>query len=335
MATTARPEFDCPPNADCAEPETDNGVSVLTTDGDVLTQVGRVDRLGVGEQIRSVRFMGDTAYVVTFRQTDPFYVVDLSDPTSPKVTGELKVPGFSSYLHPVGGKLVLGVGSDADDDGRITGAKVSLYDASDPANPIELSNWTDSSWSFMVANDPKAFHFDQTSMQVFLPAFGSGFCDDAGFCAPQDNSVLVFSLAGNTVTLAGTIDHSDRTPSPQPRPEPATDPTTTTTGVPSTTTTTTTESTTSTTSPSTTTTEPGRVPAPTVPGESPIDPVIDSVGVGPDVIGPIEPDLPDDGYSPTITRAFVVDGRLVTVSEQGIATHLVPQLTLVGFAAFG
>ena len=76
---------------------------------------------------------------------------------------------------------MLGVGSDADERGRVTGAKVSLYDATDPLAPAELSTWTDPSWSFMVAEDPKAFHFDEASQRVFLPARASyvgGFEDD-------------------------------------------------------------------------------------------------------------------------------------------------------------
>lgn len=82
-----------------------------------------------------MRFDGATADVVTFRQTDPLYVLDLSDPTAPRVLGELKVPGFSSYLHPIGDHLVIGVDSDADLGGRVKGAKVSLFDTSDRPPP--------------------------------------------------------------------------------------------------------------------------------------------------------------------------------------------------------
>jgi hypothetical protein len=80
--------------------------------------------------------------VVTFRQVDPLYVVDLSDPEAPEVSGELKIPGYSAYLHPLGEGLVLGIGQDADSRGVTQGAKVSLFDVSDPSNPIELSVWT-------------------------------------------------------------------------------------------------------------------------------------------------------------------------------------------------
>ena len=110
-------------------------ITVLRRDGDALTTVGEVTGLGPTEQIRGVRFAGPTAYVVTFRQTDPLYVVDLSDPTAPRVAGELKIPGYSSYLQEVGEGRVLGIGQDATDTGRQTGFQESLFDVSDPTQP--------------------------------------------------------------------------------------------------------------------------------------------------------------------------------------------------------
>jgi len=117
--------------------QSESFITVLEAQGEDLVEVGRVGNMGRGERIFAVRFMGPTAYVVTFRQVDPLYVVDLRDPTAPAVTGELKIPGFSSYLHPVGDGLLLGVGQDATDQGRTLGAKVSLFDVSDPTNPLE------------------------------------------------------------------------------------------------------------------------------------------------------------------------------------------------------
>lgn len=113
-------------------------VVVLEQQGRRLTEVGRVGDLGRGERIFSVRFAGDTGYVVTFRQVDPLYVIDLADPTAPSVAGELKIPGFSTYLHPIGDGLLIGVGQDADDTGRTRGTKVSLFDVSNPTAPSEL-----------------------------------------------------------------------------------------------------------------------------------------------------------------------------------------------------
>lgn len=107
-----------------------------------LVQIGEADNLGLGERIYSVRYLDDTAYVVTFRQIDPLYIIDLSDPYNLRVTGELKIPGFSSYLHYVGPGRILGVGQEATLEGRTTGAKVSLFDVSDKTNPVELSSWS-------------------------------------------------------------------------------------------------------------------------------------------------------------------------------------------------
>ena len=108
--------------------------------GDGLAEVGKVTGLGPTESIFAVRFLGDRGFVVTFRQTDPLYVLDLSDPTAPSVEGELKIPGFSRYLHPLGGGLLLGVGQDADPDtGRALGLQVSLFDVSEPSAPAQIA----------------------------------------------------------------------------------------------------------------------------------------------------------------------------------------------------
>lgn len=114
-------------------------VSVLRPDDGELAVIGQVDGLGEGEQIYSVRFLGDVGYVVTFRQTDPLYTIDLSDPTEPVVRGELKIPGYSAYLHPISDTLVLGIGQDATDTGGILGSQVSLFDVSDLDNPERIA----------------------------------------------------------------------------------------------------------------------------------------------------------------------------------------------------
>ena len=106
---------------------------MLRQDGTKLNQVGAVGGLGEGERIYGVRFMGERGYVVTFRQIDPLYTLDLSDPTAPKVVGELKIPGYSAYLHPVGENLLLGVGREAQN------VKASLFDVSNLAAPREVT----------------------------------------------------------------------------------------------------------------------------------------------------------------------------------------------------
>ena len=86
-----------------------------------------------------MRFVGDTGYVVTFRQVDPLYTLDLSQPERPRVLGELKIPGYSAYLHPIGEDLLLGVGQDVDEkSGRPLGTQLSLFDVSDLRKPTRL-----------------------------------------------------------------------------------------------------------------------------------------------------------------------------------------------------
>lgn len=117
-------------------------VTALRSVYGTLRKISSVTDLGRGERIFAVRYIENTAYVVTFRQVDPLYIVDLSDPKKLVVTGELKIPGYSAYLHPIGNGRLLGVGRDATPEGRTTGAKVSLFDVSNPRNPIEVDSWT-------------------------------------------------------------------------------------------------------------------------------------------------------------------------------------------------
>ncbi|MBA3653535.1 MAG: beta-propeller domain-containing protein [Actinobacteria bacterium] len=114
-------------------------VTVLANQaGKVLAQVGQVGGLGKNERIYAVRFIGPVGYVVTFRQVDPLYVLNLTDPTKPRVVGELKITGYSAYLHPVGDNLLIGVGQEASAEGRRLGTQVSLFDVSNPASPKVL-----------------------------------------------------------------------------------------------------------------------------------------------------------------------------------------------------
>lgn len=109
-----------------------------------LPNAQRPARLGKpGEQVRAVRFVGDRGYVVTFRQVDPLYVLDLADPADPKVAGELELPGFSDRLLPMGDGLLFGVGRDVDPvSGRMAGVKVALFDVRDAAHPAVLASVT-------------------------------------------------------------------------------------------------------------------------------------------------------------------------------------------------
>lgn len=117
------------------QPPSQSTVTVLRPVSDRLVPVGAVTGLGPGERIYAVRFQGDLGYVVTFRETDPLYVLDLSDPQRPVSRGELHVSGFSSYLHPVGAGLLLGIGQEVESN-RQVGAQVSTFDVSDVRKPL-------------------------------------------------------------------------------------------------------------------------------------------------------------------------------------------------------
>lgn len=115
-------------------------VTVLEEADGALRPIGSVGGMGENEQIEAVRWFGDVAVVVTFRQVDPLYTLDLSDPRHPAVEGELKIPGFSAYLHPVGGDLLLGVGRDGTASGRIRGGQLSTFDLGDLTAPSRLDS---------------------------------------------------------------------------------------------------------------------------------------------------------------------------------------------------
>ena len=188
-------------------------VQVLRPQGNELVQIGKVGGLGLTEQIFAVRFLGTQAYVVTFRQTDPLYVIDLADPTNPRVTGELKIPGYSAYLHPVGDGLLLGVGQSADLTGFTTGTQLSLFDVSDPTNPQQISTlpiggYSEAEW------DHKAFLYwpeDGTIVIPVSPMWGGG-CGPAIDCLASDvissaGGVVVAQLQDRQLVGRGTIQH--------------------------------------------------------------------------------------------------------------------------------
>ncbi|MEA3077939.1 MAG: hypothetical protein QOF60_2847 [Actinomycetota bacterium] len=185
-------------------------VSVLRQDGDVLTTAGSVGGLGKGERIYAVRFLGDRGYVVTFRQTDPLYVVDLSDGASPKVMGELKIPGYSAYLHPIGDHRLLGVGQAASDAGRVQGTQLSLFDVSDPANPKRLANAALDPSTSEAEYDHHAFLYWPKSGLAVVPIQSYGGGGD-GRSVPFMGAVG-FSVGDNEVKELGRVSHPDGQP---------------------------------------------------------------------------------------------------------------------------
>lgn len=150
-----------------------NFVYVLSSD--TLEQVGIIKDIAPGESIKSVRFMGDRGYVVTFLQTDPLFVIDLSNAASPKILGELKITGFSSYLHPITSTLLAGIGVDGTETGQNNSLKVSLFDVSDPTKPKEVDkaifgNGTASQYAYSTAYyDHKAICYDDKENIFYFP----------------------------------------------------------------------------------------------------------------------------------------------------------------------
>ena len=185
-----------PPPGDA--PPTHSGIAVLERKDNTLVEVGRVDGLGKGEQIHAVRFLGDTGYVVTFRQTDPLYTVDLSNPAAPKVTGELKIPGYSAYLHPAGDGRLIGVGQDANETGGVLGAQVSLFDTSNKAGATRVAQYfMPNGWSEVEA-DPHAFLYWPEKNLVVLPMTGT---------TTGQSGALVLKLDGNRFVESGLLMH--------------------------------------------------------------------------------------------------------------------------------
>ena len=131
-----------------------------------------------------MRFIKDKGYVVTFKQVDPFYVLDLSDPMNPEKKGELKIPGYSSYLHPITKDKILGIGEE---NGKV---KVSLFDVADPADPTEIAKYNLEEYYSEVAQTHHAFLLDAKHEIFFLPGSKGGY---------------IFSYAGNNLSLAKTI----------------------------------------------------------------------------------------------------------------------------------
>jgi uncharacterized secreted protein with C-terminal beta-propeller domain len=156
---------------------------IYVLDGN-LSVAGSVQGLGLTEQIYSARFVGDKGYLVTYLQTDPFYVLDLSDPMNPQLKGELEIPGYSSYLHPITGDKMLGIGQE---DWKV---KISLFDVQNPEQPAELDKYIlEDYWSDILSTH-HAFLLDEAHEIFFLPGSESGY---------------IFSYAGNNLELVKVV----------------------------------------------------------------------------------------------------------------------------------
>ncbi|SDH88468.1 beta-propeller domain-containing protein [Nonomuraea jiangxiensis] len=163
---------------------------------DTLAKTGEVSGLGEGERIYSVRFIGAVGYCVTFRQVDPLYTLDLRDPAAPRVTGELKITGYSAYLHPGASGRLIGIGQEASEQGRTLGTQVSLFDVSDPAAPRRLSQFFQKESGSEAEWDPHAFlYWPKTGLAV-IP-----------LTQASESGALVLRIDDSGVSRLGMIRH--------------------------------------------------------------------------------------------------------------------------------
>jgi hypothetical protein len=182
-------------------PGSQSQVSVLTERSGELAVVGTAGDMGKGEMVKAVRFIGDRGYVVTFRQIDPLYVLDLADPAKPRVAGELKIPGYSAYLHPVGPGKLLGIGQEGTARGAVESTKVALYDVSDPATPREIGQQVLPRALSEVERDARAFLWWEPSRLALVPVTGPF---DGRNLPPH--GVAGFRVGDTEVAPAGRVD---------------------------------------------------------------------------------------------------------------------------------
>ena len=172
-------------------------VRVLRQDGNRLVEVGSVGDIGRGERIESVSFAGDIGYVVPYRQADPLYTLDLSDPENPAIGGPFEIPGFSNYqLHHIGDGLVLGVGNDAyESTEAVTRSKISLFDLSDLADPRELAVWTaPGPWAYAIGDH----QWPEPARVFVISSWANGTAE-----------AVALRIERDSITEIGWIDHID------------------------------------------------------------------------------------------------------------------------------
>jgi inhibitor of cysteine peptidase len=199
-----------------------NNVFVLDS---AMKTVGSLTHIAEQEKIYSTRFIGDRLYMVTFKRIDPFFVIDLSTPTAPKILGKLKIPGYSDYLHPYDATHIIGVGKETgtNDWGGVStkGLKIALFDVSDVDHPTQIDKVEigDSGTDSAALSDHKAFLFDKEKNLLVIPARvvknQASVPDKSGVTRPNIwYGAYVFGVTPETgFTLRGTVEHgtgSDR-----------------------------------------------------------------------------------------------------------------------------
>jgi inhibitor of cysteine peptidase len=198
-----------------------NNVYVLDMN---LNIVGKLEDLAPGEQIYSARFMGDRCYIVTFRNIDPLFVIDLSDPTAPTVLGQLKVTGYSGYLHPYDENHIIGIGKETEYEAKADfswyqGVKISLFDVSDVSNPVEIAKYEigDRGTDSPILSDHKALLFNKEKNLLVIPIMETkidpsqydGEPPSWAYGDPVWQGAYVFDISLDGLELRGRITHME------------------------------------------------------------------------------------------------------------------------------
>jgi uncharacterized secreted protein with C-terminal beta-propeller domain len=167
-----------------------------------LQMVGSIEDIAPGEKIYSARFIGDRAYLVTFKKVDPFFVIDLSEPENPRILGKLKIPGYSDYLHPYDENHIIGIGKETveAEEGNFAwyqGLKMAIFDVTDVSNPIELHKVVigDRGTDSEVLRDHKAFLFDRERELLVIPIILAEITGDKETLPPQTRGDFVYQGA--------------------------------------------------------------------------------------------------------------------------------------------
>ena len=185
----------------CFNNRTNKNVSSLYVLDKNLDTIGKLEDIANNEQIKSVRYMGKQAYIVTFRNTDPLFAIDLSDPKNPTVKGELKIPGYSAYLHPIGDNLLIGIGYEGDSQNAdFNSVKVSLFDISDPTNLKELDKLVYLKTSTSVRENPKELIYKADEGILGMPM---NTYDENGV----DRLFYIIQVKDNKLTLKHKLMH--------------------------------------------------------------------------------------------------------------------------------
>jgi uncharacterized secreted protein with C-terminal beta-propeller domain len=195
-------------------PAPESHIYILEEKGDELETVGQLDGIAPNEQIFAARFLADEAFLVTFEQVDPLFTIDLSDPRSPKLTGELEVPGFSTYLHPIADDRILAIGVGGDENGANWNAQISLFDVSNRAEPslMDTHELVSSGWGWSEAlYEHKAFQYFAPKKMLAVPM--SSYREVRGpngeWNYLWDSKLELLNVDAETgVSRHGAVDHS-------------------------------------------------------------------------------------------------------------------------------